>query len=66
MSIRSRLDRLELRPGACPLCAGVPAVDFHTVAPGETVPQRACQACGVPRMAFVVEIPPEPITENRD
>jgi hypothetical protein len=54
-----RLRSLEGRfgSGACPVCDGVPAVSFHTVEPGETVPpRRACESCGAPHMAFIVEI----------
>ncbi len=64
----ARLRNLEhkLAPGACPLCGGC-RVDFVTVAPGQAVPRQACESCGVPRLAFIVEIPdeqPEPATED--
>ncbi len=52
-----RLRSLEGRfgSGQCPLCGGAPAVDFITVAPGETLPPRPpCAACGAARKAFVV------------
>ncbi len=55
----TRLRQLEGRfgSGQCPLCAGNVGVDFHTVAPGETLPPRkVCEGCGVPRLAFIVEI----------
>ncbi len=53
----ARLRGLEhkLVPTACPVCAGAPAVDFVTLAPGESPPPRqACTACGAPHMAFIV------------
>jgi hypothetical protein len=59
----TRLRQLEGRfgSGQCPLCAGNVGVDFHTVAPGETLPPRkVCEVCGVPRLAFVVELANDP------
>jgi hypothetical protein len=62
----ARLRQLEHRiaPGACPVCAGAPAVDFITLAPGESPPPRqACESCGAPHMAFIVVLDrpqPEP------
>jgi hypothetical protein len=62
----ARLRQLEhkLVPNDCPLCGGI-AIDFVTLAPGETLPPRPpCTACGAARKAFVVVIDrpqPEPI-----
>jgi rubredoxin len=55
-----RLRSLEGRfgSGACPLCGGGNAVDFHTVHAGESVPPPAlCRVCGAPRRQFIVEMP---------
>jgi hypothetical protein len=56
-SARLRSLESKLAPAACPVCAGAPAVDFITLAPGETVPpRRACESCGAPHLVFVVEL----------
>ncbi len=59
----ARLRSLEHRlvPSACPLCAGAPVIDFHTIHAGESVPPaRLCTACGVQHKVFIVEFDDEP------
>jgi formate dehydrogenase maturation protein FdhE len=63
----TRLRNLEgkLVPGACPICAGGPVVDFVTIHGDETLPPRqACSACGEQHKVFVVELADDPTDKS--